>query len=197
MILKPYLLQFLPILSLSLVAGESAVGAVLWSEVSDGDLSGDFTTPKLLTASVGENSISGQIGRTGNLGATNGSDADYLTLAVPEGLEIVSFTVEAFSVSGSGSSGGGSFLAYRQGDRFSGQGFGDIESYVLFGVDVFDILPALGLTTLTEGEHAFWLQETNPTVVEYSLAIQVVPEPSVAGLLLLGSVSLLGFRRRS
>jgi len=50
---------------------------------------------------------------------------------------------------------------------------------------------------LEAGEHAFWLQETNPTVVEYSLAFMVVPEPTSLGLAALALWFSLGIRRRS
>ena len=186
------------------VGCEGVRGAVLWAELQDGDLPGDFTAPRILTATAGENIISGRIGQTGNLGATNGSDADYLTIVVPEGLEIVSITAANFSFSGTGNPGGGSFLAYREGFRFPGQGFGDIDGYVIFTADSGNLLPGLrqdafgvgGDRTLGAGEHAFWLQETNPTVVEYALALEVIPEPSSTGLLGLGLAIVLGLRRR-
>ena len=202
---KSHLLQALVFLGLYWAASPSGDGAVLWSEASDGDLSGDFSAPQLLTVSLGDNIIAGRMGQTGDLGATNGSDADYLAIIVPDGLEVVAITVDSYSFSDGGNPGSGSFLAYGEGPEFMGQGFGDIDGYVIFAADAGNLL--LGLrqdifgevseTSLEAGEHAFWLQETNPTVVEYSLAFTVVPEPTSFGLLASAFWFGLGVRRRS
>jgi len=202
---KSHLLQALVFLGLYWAASPSGDGAVLWSEASDGDLSGDFSAPQSLTVSLGDNIIAGRMGQTGDLGATNGSDADYLAIIVPDGLEVVAITVDSYSFSDGGNPGSGSFLAYGEGPEFMGQGFGDIDGYVIFAADAGNLL--LGLrqdifgevseTSLEAGEHAFWLQETNPTVVEYSLAFTVVPEPTSFGLLALAFWFGLGVRRRS
>ena len=186
------------------LASLSVDGAVLWSESSDGDLPGEYGAPQLLTVTLGENTIAGRMGRNGDLGATNGSDADYLTVIVPDGLEVVAITVESYFFSGDGNPGGGSFLAYGAGAELAGQGFGDIDGYVIFAADAGNLLPGLrqdifgngSQDSLGPGEHAFWLQETNPTIVEYSLAFEVVPEPSSLGLLVLGFGFMAGLRCR-
>jgi hypothetical protein len=116
----------------------------------------------------------------------------------------VAITVESYLFPGDGNPGGGSFLAYGAGAEFAGQGFGDIDGYVIFAADTGNLLPGLrqdifgdgSQDSLGPGEHAFWLQETNPTIVEYSLTFEVVPEPSSLGLLALGFGFMLGLRRR-
>ncbi|MDG2487791.1 MAG: PEP-CTERM sorting domain-containing protein [Roseibacillus sp.] len=204
MLTKLHFSRSLTALGLFWLASLRIDGAVLWSEASDGDLPGESGAPQFLTVTLGENTVAGRMGQTGDLGATNGSDADYLTVIVPDGLEVVAITVESFFFSGDGNPGGGSFLAYGAGAEFAGQGFGDIDGYVIFAADAGNLLPGLrqdifgdgSQNSLSPGEHAFWLQETNPTIVEYSLAFEVVPEPSSLGLLALGFGFMLGLRRR-
>ena len=172
----------------------SVKGATLWNEGVDGDLPGEFNAPQAVVVAPGANTFSGSIGDNGNTGATDGSDADYLSLMVPDGLEIVSISVQTYSfVVGNP---GGSFLGYRSGSDFAGQGFDDIDSWALFSEVGLNLLPDLGLDSLAAGQHAFWLQETNPTVVEDSLSIQVVPEPAVGGLIGCVALLIVGGRRR-
>ena len=170
-------------------------GAVLWNEAVDGELPGEFASPQVVAATFGELTVTGTIGRNGNSGATDGSDADYLAIMVPEGLEIISLSVEGYS-SIEGNPGGGSFLGYRAASSFEGQGFSDIDGWVIFSDEFPDLLPALEQSSLGEGNHAFWIQETNPSIVEYSLSFQVVPEPSHGLLVGLASLLILGLRRR-
>jgi len=182
-------------LSLCMIGSPSVKGAILWNEGEDGDLPGDFHSPQALVVTPGEHTFSGSIGDTGDTGATDGGDADYLSLMVPDGLEIVSISVQTYSFV-DGNPGGGSFLGYRSGSDFAGQGFDDIDAWALFFEVGLNLLPDLGRDSLAAGQHAFWLQETNPTVVDYSLSIQVVPEPAVGGLVGCGALLIVGGRRR-
>lgn len=177
------------------IGSQSVKGATLWNEGVDGDLPGDFSSPQALVVAPGENTFSGSIGDNGDTGATDGGDADYLSLMVPDGLEIVSISVQAYSFV-VGNPGGGSFLGYRPGSDFAGQGFDDIDAWTLFFEEGLNLLPDLGLDSLAAGQHAFWLQETNPTVVDYSLSIRVVPEPSLGLLVGCACLLILRFRRR-
>ncbi|MCH2065231.1 MAG: hypothetical protein MK194_16075, partial [Roseibacillus sp.] len=113
------------------IGSQSVKGATLWNEGVDGDLPGDFSSPQALVVAPGENTFSGSIGDNGDTGATDGGDADYLSLMVPDGLEIVSISVQAYSFV-VGNPGGGSFLGYRPGSDFAGQGFDDIDAWTLF-----------------------------------------------------------------
>ena len=182
-------------LPLGMIGSPSVKGAILWNEGVDGDLPGDFNAPQALVVSPGENTFSGSIGDNGDTGATDGGDADYLSLMVPDGLEIISISVHTYSFV-DGNPGGGSFLGYRPGSDFAGQGFDDIDAWTLFFEVGLNLLPDLGRDSLAAGQHAFWLQETNPAVVEYSLSIQVVPEPAVGGLVGCAALLIVGGRRR-
>ncbi|HJM65883.1 MAG: hypothetical protein CMN05_16335 [Roseibacillus sp.] len=182
-------------LSLVWIGGQVANGAVLWNEGVDGDLPGDFNSPQTLVVTPGENTFSGRVGENGNTGATDGSDADYLTIMVPDGLEVISLSVQRFEFA-VGDPGGGSFLAYRSGSGFAGQGFGDIDTWTLFFDSPLNLLPDLGQNSLGAGQHAFWLQETNPTLVEYVFSIQTVPEPGVGALGGIAALLVVGRRRR-
>ena len=53
---------------------------------------------------------------------------------LPEGLEIVSVSVQGY-FSTEGNPGGGSFLGYREAASFGGQGFSDIDGWVIFSDD--------------------------------------------------------------
>ena len=193
--LRLILAPLVTVLCLLWTGGQGACGAVLWNEAVDGDLPGEFSSPQVVVATFGELTVSGTIGRNGNSGATDGSDADYLAIMLPEGLEIVSVSVEGYSAT-EGNSGGGSFLGYRAASSFAGQGFSDIDGWVIFSDDFPDLLPALEQPFLGEGDHAFWIQETNPSIVEYSLSFQVVPEPSLGLLAGFAVLLILGRRKR-
>ena len=193
--LKSIIAPAVTVLCLLWAGGQGARGAVLWNEAEDGDLPGEFSSPQVVVATLGELTVSGTIGRNGNSGATDGSDADYLTIMLPEGLEIVSVSVQGY-FSTEGNPGGGSFLGYRAASSFAGKGFSDIDGWVIFSDDFPDLLPALEQPFLGEGDHAFWIQETNPSIVEYSLSFQVVPEPSLGLLAGFAVLLILGRRKR-
>ncbi|MEM9753684.1 MAG: hypothetical protein AAF916_09910 [Planctomycetota bacterium] len=172
----------------------SAHAAVVYDESADGDLSGAFASPTVITLGLGANTIIGQMGENGNTGATDGSDADYFQFTLAPGEVADSFVVDAFTPSQS--IGGGSFLAYAA-DNFTGQGGADIDGNAIFQGETFNrfltgLIPG---TELAAGTHAFWVQEiTNGATVDYAFTINVVPEPAAAGLL---ALSLAGLKRRS
>jgi len=182
-------------------------GAVLYDENGTlNDLPDDFTNPQILTASPGENEIIGQL--------SGGSiDMDFFNLIIPDGLEIVSLRVLAFS-------GGinGSFLGMQPGSMIADSPF----RYIASGNDPSIILPPMNYLLISEGlastgqntipqlvvgpplngtnpipagEYAFWLNETGPPST-YHISFGVVPEPEVSGLLLLSILGLLKRRKR-
>lgn len=167
--------------------------ATLYDETLDGDLSGAFGSPTLLEINPGTFTIIGEMGANGNGGATNSSDADYFTFEIPVGVTVTSLTLDNYAPAGA--IGFGSFLAYRSGTSFPGQGFGDIETWDVVNATNVDLLSALSLGPLTAGDHAFWFQETAPTTVGYTITATAVPEPSSAALVV-GSLLLLACRRR-
>ena len=64
------------LLACALASVPSLAGAFSYSEVVDGDLSGNFAAPTALVAAVGSNTLSG---------TTVGGDLEYLRITLPDG----------------------------------------------------------------------------------------------------------------
>jgi len=181
--------------SFSLLA-PSAQAVVVHDEGIDGDLSGAFAMPDPLAIGNGDNTIIGQMGNNGDTGATNGQDADYVSITLGAGQSITAITVDAFTFSPTNP--GSSFFGYVAGAAFTGQANGDIDDFVLFNATSGDVLDDLAGGPLDgEGTWSFWLQETSDTVVDYELTFTVVPEPSAPLMLVIGVAGLLAARRRA
>ncbi|MEM9446664.1 MAG: PEP-CTERM sorting domain-containing protein [Verrucomicrobiota bacterium] len=170
--------------------------AVIYSELVSGDLSGTPSSPELLVVGPGINTIIGSVGENGDTGATDGSDADYFTLTIPFGLSINTITIDNYFTAPN-PAGRGSFLAYKAGVGFSGQEREDIDARSLFDSSTVNLLTDLGLTSLEAGSHSFWIQETDPTVVDYTISYEAVPEPSTYFLIGVGLVTLVVLRKRA
>ncbi|MCR9292605.1 MAG: PEP-CTERM sorting domain-containing protein [bacterium] len=171
---------------------------VIYTESVSGDLSGNMSSPTLLNPLLGLNTIIGQVGNNGNTGASNGSDADYFTFTIQPGYELTTFTIDSYTFSPSDP--GSSFMGYRAGSSFAGQQFGDIDSFVLFNASSGDVIGNLSnMGKLGAGQHAFWVQETSPSTVNYSMSFSVsaVPEPTTFGMLCLVVTHTAFVRRRS
>lgn len=170
--------------------------ATIHDEGIDGDLSGLMGTPTPLSvSSPGVNTIIGQIGDNGNTGATDGSDADYLTFNIPSGFLLSAIMIDQY-ISGEDRS----FFGYTAGTSFSGQGVGDVDGFTLFGLANTEVLDDLNGAPLPAGDYAFWLQETaDGFVVDYQVSFHVtaVPLPGAAWLFGSALLALVGVGRKS
>ncbi|MEX1115651.1 MAG: hypothetical protein WEB53_10410 [Akkermansiaceae bacterium] len=172
------------------------LGAVIYNESINGDLSGLFGSPTTLNLTTGANTIIAQMGSNGNTGATNGSDADYFTVTVGSGESLVSITVDSYLFSPNNP--GVSFAGYVAAPVFAGQTAQNINGSVLFNASSGNILDDFtgGPATLGPGTYSFWFQETSANLISYQLTYNLVPEPSSA---LIGACSIglcLASRRR-
>lgn len=171
------------------------LGAVIYSESLNGDLSGSFANPQMIPLNPGANTLIAQMGNNGNSGATNGSDADYFTVTLDPGLSLLSITLDSYTFSPNNP--GVSFGGYVAAAAFTGQGFGDIDGSAFIDVSSGNILDDFtgSPAPLGQGVYSFWFQETSANRVDYQLTFNVVPEPSAA-LLGFGGISLLLSGRR-
>ncbi len=170
----------------------------VWDESIDGDLSGDFSAPDPLVFLTGSNTIIGSTGANGNTGATNGSDADYLTFSLGAGQQLTALTIDSYTFTGADP--GVSFLGYVAGTAFTGQDFPDIDGSAVFAAGFGDVL-GQGIGQLGPGNYSFWLQETSDSIVDYQFTFQVsgpgaIPEPSGAFLLTIVALGYVSRRNR-
>lgn len=172
------------------------LGAVIYTEPLNGDLSGSFINPTVISLTPGANIIIAQMGSNGNTGATNGSDADYFTVTLGPGTSLLSITLDSYTFTPNDP--GVSFAGYVAAAAFTGQGSGNIDGSAFFNASSGNILDDFtGLSTpLGQGVYSFWFQETSANRVDYQLTLNVVPEPSVVLLGFSGFWLLLASRRR-
>lgn len=172
------------------------LGAVIYTESLNGDLSGSFINPTVISSTPGANTIIAQMGNNGNTGATYGSDADYFTVTLGPNVSLLSITLDSYLFTPNDL--GVSFAGYVAAAAFTGQGSGDIDGGAFFNASSGNILDDFtGLSTpLGQGVYSFWFQETSSNRVDYQLTFNVVPEPSAALLGFSGFSLLLASRRR-
>lgn len=178
---------------LSTLLAATGFSDVIYDESVDGDLSGAFGAPDLLSVNFGANTILGQMGPNGDTGATNGNDADYFFFVVESGFELTGLTIDAYDFSPNDP--GVSLLGYTVGSSFTGQDIGDVDGFVLFDGSSGDVLADLAGGTLGSGTYSIWIQETSPNIVDYGITLTVVPEPSMFVVSAVAAIGVL-FRRR-
>ncbi len=185
------------ILISSLLFSGISIGATIFDESINGELSDDNTMPTALTGlSVGSNVI------IGTLLSNPDDDREYFTITVPTGFTWSGLVIDSYVGTPFEDQ---SFLAYVAGDSIvspTSASANDLDGNGLFGQAQIgnDIFPALtgANSALPAGDYTFWFQETAPVDIAYELDIQLaaVPEPSSAFLGLLGLVGMMGRRRR-
>lgn len=179
-----------------------AAHGATYSELVDGDISGDRLAPTMLVLEAGVNPVRGAFG--------NG-DVDYLAVSVPAGHELARIILDPATVPGSQFS----FLAVQAGPVMTVSPaaapagllgwthFGAAQ----FGTDILDDmgrgLGAIRFTgPLPAGDYTFWTQELESgDGLGYAFDFEVtavVPLPPAAALLAaaLGSLGVLRARRR-
>lgn len=183
----------------SVIAGSaflvaSTAIASVYNESTDGDLSDDRFNPTMISLYDGLNTVTMQVVNSD----LPGGDRDYFTVSVGAGQWIDSIIVtDAFNPSGGFDSVAFVGLAFDDffdfdPDTFMGTG---LQGFVLTNMSVVgaESISTLsdGPTTLGTGDYSFWVQQTGQDLTEVSLAINVVPSPSVMGVLALGGLATM------
>lgn len=144
-----------------LAAVPTASAGVVWDEAVDGDLSNMGPTPTAVGVSLGTNSL---------LGSLTVANRDYLTMEVPDGLQLSGIVPSSYE-----GDPGDVFIAVQMGASFTEPpltpdvrnilGYGNFS--VGHGNIGDDILPAIGtafgaigfVPPLPSGHYTFWLQQ--------------------------------------
>lgn len=186
---------------LALFCRPSFAAPVLYAEISQGDLSGDGNAPTAFGFALGENRVSGTMGREG----AGPVDKDIFSFVVPEGTWVTSLVLTLDPAENS-------FLALAAGptirtDVTHPTDAGQSHLSNMLTRQTGEILPALaafkefGGTTSTAtnplgpGTYSMWIQEVS-TRVDYEFAFTVVPEPGTLALLAVAGVAMAALNRR-
>lgn len=175
--------QFLTMLTSAVFLAQMSHAVVLWNE-SSGDLSDDKSAPSPFTLSNGENSVIGTVGA---------GDQDWLTFNIPDGFQLSSVILSAYS-----SSDATAFTGVQEGTAFVGNE-GTADPYLGYthfpagplGTDhlqpMADSKDAF-TPPLPSGDYVFLIQQLgSATSYQFDYNVTPVPEPrtqaAVAALL--------------
>ena len=164
---------------LSLMTLAASTWAANHDESTDGDLSGDQFMPTDLAIDAGDNVITAST-------TAQPTDRDFVTLQVPEGLEISAIVLSQYRLVDQPSD-GGSLVALEAGEQITDLDSSDaLRGFAIAGVNPGtepgdDLLDDLGGAPLGSGAWTLWIQNTG-SVTEYQLTVQanaapVVPPP--------------------
>jgi len=179
-------------LTLAFALAVPALGlAANYDEGVSGDLSGDRLNPTSISLGSFTNFISG---------TTVQGDIDYFTVTLPQ-LSGIPLPILSISLTQFTSTDDLAFLAVQEGSQFTepptGTDTTKLLGYEHIGLPLnVNILPTMGsqpgtigFTQLAGPVYTFWLQQTGPQPVAYTLDIYVTPEPSPLALFAAGLVA--------
>lgn len=173
--------------------------ADLWNEAVQGDLSDDRLNPSAFALQDAGNTLRGVLE---GVRSDGGVDRDYFSITIPDGFQLSSITLDAYT-----SSDFVAFIGIAPGATFpfdvASVNADDLLGYALFGpFDVGnDLLAAMGqngqgfTAPLTAGTYTFWAQQTGE-YTEYTATFNVTPVPVPGALSLLGVTAACAIRRR-
>jgi len=192
---------FMAMVAMGLFISMQAGAAVVWDEQINGDLSGDYQNPTVLTLNVGDNHI---------IFDTVDTDLEYFTFNVAAGFGLSSVVVDDFVSTLTTEL---AFLAVATGTAFPTPSNAvdptTLLGWVHFGLDDLDDdilltmgdgLGALGFNgPLGTGDYTFWAQEngSNSDHVDLNFVLSVIPEPSSLALAVVGLLALGRRKRRT
>jgi len=169
-----------------------AMGATIWDEGTNGELSGDPATPTLITFADGSNTIIGTC--HGNIDVSNPVDRDYITFTVPPGMILSHLWLHTWDPDDYGfmsfNAGSTSFIpsgatnaSFLSGIHLNGE---DVtQDLMVFFRDRKVTTNALPQAALGPGTYCWLVQQLGPFVesynVEFVIEVGVATEPSTWG----------------
>jgi hypothetical protein len=182
----------------------SALGGIVYTESTDGDLSSDRLTPTLVSLLEGSNDIVGSVVK---------GDVDYFTITVPDDFELAAIFVKSYvSDDRSGT------IAVMEGDTFTvpvtGLNSPDLLGWSKFGTATLgtDILDNMGMGEMSQGfagplgpgDYSFWVQQTSNYLSNYTFEFVLVPDldgsaevPEASSLAMLSGLAGVGLALRT
>ncbi len=178
-----------------------------YQESIDGDLSGDPLNPTAVSLDVGINTVTGRV-------SAPDDTRDYFTFSIGAGQELTELFLLEYTDLDTGGTGNRGFIHLDDGSQsvipgpttaleFLGGSHLDRATFPSPSDDVLQALAAapqggVGFTTpLGPGDYTINVQQTGPQSTGYSLALNVVPEPSGVMLFAAAALGLVVQRSRS